>query len=265
MLRFLARRYLHGVAARRIWILAVFLPALIYFGISASRADRFLVMQDVAIAEDAPVASTSNPIHFVSMKKVASRPDTFFQDTLALREVYARLHGTAADRVDDRYRRLTAAADRDLSLKMIDDHTARITYFGSEQVLGKALVSYYARRLVKRAEAGLVRSHQAAKKDLSQKGLYSAGETSAVGTAALKGDLKIEANRAFWRPDRAAPLAQALIISFIAVFVFLGVLEWSDPAFKSERQIARYLGVPILGSLPDLTLISDALSGRKVK
>jgi hypothetical protein len=89
--------------------------------------------------------------------------------------------------------------------------------------------------------------------------------TSPVGTVALRGDLIVEAHRALWRSDRAAPVAQALIISLIAVIVFLGVLEWSDPAFKSERQIARYLGVPILGSLPDLTLISDALSGRRLK
>ena len=170
MLRFLARRYLHGVATRRTWLVAVFLPALIYLGIAASRADRFLVAQDIAISEEAPVASTSNPIDFVSMRKVASNPDSFFQDTLALREVYARLHGTAVDRVDERYSALTAAADQDLTLKMIDNATARITYLGNERVLGEALVSYYARRLVKRAEAGLVRSNQARKKDLPLRG-----------------------------------------------------------------------------------------------
>jgi len=42
----------------------------------------------------------------------------------------------------------------------------------------------------------------------------------------------------------------------------LAVLEWFDPSFKSERQIAQYLELPILGSIPDLNKISAALHSK---
>jgi capsular polysaccharide biosynthesis protein len=40
------------------------------------------------------------------------------------------------------------------------------------------------------------------------------------------------------------------------------IYEWSDPSFKSERQVAQYLELPILGSLPDLNKVSAALDSK---
>jgi len=45
--------------------------------------------------------------------------------------------------------------------------------------------------------------------------------------------------------------------------MILGMLEWADPSFKSERQVARYLGLPIIGSLPDLNKICAALDAER--
>lgn len=260
-MRFLIKRYLYGVSERRAWLFCILLPPLIYLVLAASRADRFTVTQDVAISKDAPVASASNPVDFSMMSQIVSRPADLFHDSVALREIYEALCGAKAlDRTDERYQVLVQAADQNLELTMPDNGTARIAYHGRDEVLGHMLVNYYARRLVKRAQAGLVRqSPRAAGKDLSGPLPPVMDETGAIG---FKGNREVREHRALWRPERVSPLMKAAVISLVAVLIFLGVLEWSDPAFKSERQIARYLGLPILGSLPDLSLISEALSGK---
>ncbi len=54
-------------------------------------------------------------------------------------------------------------------------------------------------------------------------------------------------------------MVQLVILSCIGVFILLGVMEWTDSSFKSERQIGRYLNYPILGSVPDLTRVSNMM------
>jgi hypothetical protein len=239
------------------------LPPLFYLGLSAVRADRFFAMQDVSISSNSPVSLTSNPVDFQMMSEVFSEPDNLFLDSLALRDIYSELYGgTTADWADTRYRTVKSAAENDLEVRMLGDKTARVSYFGKDLELGQTMVGYYSRRLVQRAQQGFVRSRQKALKQGSS-GVSVDGGTGLMGTIGLKGDFLIEAQRALWRPERAVPLVWAFSVSLLVVLVFLGVLEWSDPAFKSERQVARYLGLPILGSLPDLTLVSDALGGKR--
>jgi capsular polysaccharide biosynthesis protein len=52
-------------------------------------------------------------------------------------------------------------------------------------------------------------------------------------------------------------------ISLSGILVLLVIFEWSDPSLKSERQVAQYLELPILGSLPDLNKISVALDSKR--
>ena len=264
-MRFIIRRYLYGILARRVWLLAILIPPLVYLGLSAIRADQFFVMQDVAISADSPVALTSNPVDFQTMNEILSRPESLFQDSLALRDIYADLYGgTTAELADKRYRMIAMAAGSDLSVRMLGDKAARVSYQGKDQKLGQKMVGHYSQRLVQRAQQGFIRSKQRARRDKYSKGLApSMGEPRTIGTVGFKGELIVEEQRALWRSERAAPLAWTLATSLFIVLVLLGVLEWSDPAFKSERQVARYLGLPILGSLPDLTLISDALGGKR--
>jgi capsular polysaccharide biosynthesis protein len=75
--------------------------------------------------------------------------------------------------------------------------------------------------------------------------------------------MKINEHRTLWRHERLVPLALITFISLIGVLIVLAVLEWSDPSFKSERQVAQYLDLPILGSLPDLNKISAALNMKR--
>lgn len=62
-------------------------------------------------------------------------------------------------------------------------------------------------------------------------------------------------------PWSSEQLPRAIVIgvlSLLSVLLLIAILELSDPAFKSERQVARYLGLPVLGSIPD----ADRLARR---
>ncbi|MFQ5964664.1 MAG: hypothetical protein ACE5KZ_10295 [Candidatus Scalinduaceae bacterium] len=74
----------------------------------------------------------------------------------------------------------------------------------------------------------------------------------------------IEAKTHFilWRSYRLFPLMWSFLGSVLVVLIFLGVLEITDTSFKSEREVARYLGLPILGSLPKLSEYSNTLDGK---
>lgn len=265
MVRFLLKRYFHGIARRRVWLLFIFLVPLIYGVLSALTADRFSVTQEIAISKDTPVALVSSPIDFAPMSQLVAHPKNFLQDSLALREVYADLYGgMTPDRADQRYRVLWNAVDKDLSLTMVSEGVAKVAYYGDHQKVGEALVGYYARRLVERAQTGLVRKRQQSlKKDLSPQNIQErAAAANNFGLVGLSGSMQVEAHHALWRPDRLVPLGRIFVVSLIAVLFLLGLLEWADPALKSERQIARYLGLPILGSMPDFNKVSEALEQR---
>ena len=79
------------------------------------------------------------------------------------------------------------------------------------------------------------------------------------------GNIEINAHRTLWRPERLVPLVLITFISLIGVLMVLVLLEWSDPSFKSERQVAQYLELPILGSLPNLNKISASLNLKRGK
>jgi len=49
------------------------------------------------------------------------------------------------------------------------------------------------------------------------------------------------------------------LISIFCILILIGVMEWNDNSFKSERQIGRYLNMPVLGSIPDLNRMSKLM------
>lgn len=63
------------------------------------------------------------------------------------------------------------------------------------------------------------------------------------------------AQRAWWREYRLLPAVSLFVISLGAFLVLVALRELLDPSFKSERQIARYLGLPVLGTLPNVDLL----------
>lgn len=244
-MHFNMKRYLHGVSGRRLWLLLILLPPLVYLALSAIRSDRFSVKQNISISKESPVALAVTPVGLKRMGDIISHPDDFFQNNFTLRKLYNNLYAvTPVDQADRQFRILMKTVKNDISLTMPAENVMRITYHGKDQKMGKTLVGYYSERLVQKTREGLARSKLRDSKGQLPK---------------LMGGMEVGKHHALWRSERLTPLVVVFIASSIAVLAFLAVLEWADPSFKSERQVARYLGFPILGSLPDLNKISAVL------
>lgn len=248
-MNFQMRRYLYGVSKRRLLLLLILVPPFVFLALSAMRSDRFSIKQDISISKDSPVALASGPIGLEQMEKIASRPDDFFQNNFAVRKLYTNLYaGTAVYRADRQFRILLETIRNDMSLTMPSKDIVRITYHGKDQKIGQALVGYYSQRLVLKAQEGVARSEHRDSKNMVPK---------------LMDGMAVEEHQALWRIERLLPFVIICIVSLMGVLVLLGVLEWSDQSLKTERQVARYLELPIIGSLPDLNKISAALVAKR--
>jgi len=243
------KRYLHGLSTRRIWLLLILLPPLAYLVLSAIHADRFSVTRNISISKNSPVALGSTPMGDKPIGEIVSSPDDFFQNSFALRKLYTEFYaGTTMYRTDRQFRILIATVKNHMSMTIPTEDTVRITYHGKDQKIGETLVGYYSQRLIRKAEEGLARSKL---------------RNSKTKVPFLMGGMEVERHRAFWRPERLLPVSLIFVVSLIGVMMILGMLEWADPSFKSERQVARYLGLPIIGSLPDLNKICAALDAER--
>ena len=248
-MNFQMKRYIYGVSKRRLLLLLILVPPFVFLALSAIRSDRFSIKQDIAISKDSPVALGSGPLGLERMEKIISHPDDFFQNNFAVRKLYTNLYaGTAVYRADRQFRILLDTIKDGMSLTMPSENIVRITYHGKDQKIGQALVGYYSQRLVLKAKEGLARSEHVESKSLVPK---------------LMGGMEVEEHHALWRIERLLPFVMICIVTLMGVLVLLGVLEWSDQSLKTERQVARYLELPIIGSLPDLNKISAALVAKR--
>lgn len=247
-MNFQIKRFIYGVSKRRLLLLLILVPPFVFLSLSAIRSDRFSIKQDISISKDSPVALASGPLGLERMEKIASHPDDFFQNNFAVRKLYTNLYaGTAVYRADRQFRFLLDTIKDGMSLSMPSENIVRITYHGKDQKIGQALVSYYSQRLVLKAKEGLSRSER---QDFN-------------GTVPkLMGGVEVEKHTALWRTERLLPFVIICILSLVVVLILLGLLEWSDQSLKTERQVARYLELPIIGSLPDLNKISAALVAK---
>jgi hypothetical protein len=220
-----------------------------YIFVSASYTDRFSIKQNISISKDLPLALASGPAGLKQMKKIVSHPDDFFLNNFAVRKLYTKLYvGTAVYRADGQFRNLLEMIKNNMSIEMPSENIAVITFFGKDKAIGQTLVSFYANRLIQKGKEGLVRGKH---------------KESSFKLPALIGNMEINEHRTLWRPERLIPLVLITFISLIGVLMVLAVLEWFDPSFKSERQVAQYLDLPILGSLPDLNKVSAALRSKQ--
>ncbi len=256
---FFVKRYVSAVSARRAWFLLALIPPLVYLALAAGRYDRYTILQDVTISKSSPVSSVKDPISFFPMEILLTQPDDFFTDTFALRNLVEQLAARGLLRVnDDAQRHLRVIVARHMSLEMPDANTAQISYNGDDPDLGKALVGFFAARLVTRATQGLARMELDARRNPA-----SSLSPAWQGTVSTTDEIQIRPIRSLWRPERLRPTLFLLFVALAAVLFLIGVSEWTDPSFKSERQVARYLEVPLLGSLPDLDRLSALADEKK--
>jgi hypothetical protein len=180
------------------------------------------------------------PIVFLFMSSIT--PDRFLisqqmnitaEKSLEPSFIYSMVSSGAFNAFEgDKHSILKPTESRELYFLMISGSEVRIVYEGANLANGSDLVSHYYDRL----QRNLASSKTA--------------EMASI-TDIITMPLKTQSLRAIWRPERLTPLAQYAAISLFVVLAVMFFMEFMDPSFKSERNAARYLGVPMLGSLPN--------------
>lgn len=234
-------------AYRKWWWLLVPLLGLYLLWMAFDDVE-YTVSQSLApYSADIPVAATASPRDTHPLQDILGNPDLLFQDGFALTKLMERLNvlpdqGRAFD--EKNLRHLMHQA---MSLSLSDGVSLQLTYRGKDAQLGQVLVSFYSTRLLSRIEDGRMRTRSPL--------------ASAMPDLQPTGTMSIEGRRYPWKPDRLLPAVFMLLLSSLGVLVLIALLELLDPTFKSERQMARYLGVPVLGSMPDADLLTRTLPG----
>jgi hypothetical protein len=209
------------------------------------KPDRFTISRSLKIDPGSPVAVTTSPIDTITLRSLVTVPKQFFTDRLAVAG-WRRFAETDPDlsRYDFSDHRIMAAAIETLALKFTDDGRLKLSSYGPDPVLGEKLVNFYMNRLLSRLRAGFYRKPVAA---LAGKKFKTPDNLQLEKT-----EMQRVSHRSWWRPERAGTAALVTIVPLLLILLLIGIKEFLDPAFKSGRQAARYLELPILGFVPSL-------------
>jgi len=254
---FFLKRLLHRMSDLRMWALLVLAPAIIYIAYKAVSHDFFYIYQDLSIASGAPVALTTSPTDFEPVSRFVKNQDDFFLDTYTLKALVNQLNpGLLLDQKNIQAVPSIQNIKECMSLQCPANNTTRVSFMGKDKELGQMLVDFYAKRLVKKAEEGVKRSDAAAPATMKKQ---AQSDISAIG------NIVIHEQNAFWRQDRLVPVILLIVAGCIVFLGLIALMELFDSSFKSERQVAAYLQLPLLGTMPNLHKISQYISGKSSK
>ncbi|NEX22820.1 hypothetical protein G3480_21375 [Thiorhodococcus mannitoliphagus] len=242
---FFIQRYAQSF--RHYWwlLLLALLPPAVYL-ISQIYLDRmFIVSQEVSYSGQVQVAK--NPMESLPLERVLKEPHLLFQEDFALSQLSKNVRLfqllESSNLSDVELRRLI---DSTLSLSETTQATILFAYRGKNEGLGILLVDYFVTRLTQRAEAALVRSRDPAAASVS---------------LATVGPQSVAVQRTIWDDSRLGPATMILLVSLILCLIAIGLMEVLDQSFKSDRQIARYIGLPILGGIPNAEPLTRRIKG----
>jgi hypothetical protein len=233
------KRYYYGLLNYRSLLWLMLFPPLLFIVISLMTPNLFVIKQDIRLSKNAPVALITSPVGYISMQELLSSPRTLFQNKLSIRALYGQMYSDIDYyRTDPQFRALFVEARNHMDLEKSKNDMVHIVYKGPEKEKGIMMVGFYADRLVQNVSEGIRRS-----------------KAKAHYVPKLTGEVKIGEKQIIFETSRLWQLFQVAVISVIGIMILCGILEYRDSSFKSERQMARYLDVPILGSIPDLNKV----------
>jgi hypothetical protein len=242
---FQLRRYYFGLVKYKSWLLFFLIPPLVFLFGTALIPSHFIVSQQISCPIETPVARMSSPTDTMPVQAFLTNPEKLFLHPFTLKALYTRLHpGLTGYRTDPQMPILVDSIQKHMTLYKINDETLVIRYSGPDLELGNTLVSFFSERWVQNAMEGIKRSAMTSPPD-QEPGL--SGMTSTLTQRTVL-------------PSKYLPaFLQTIIFSLFGALIFAGILEFKDSSFKSERQMAQYLKLPILGSLPNLDRVYSAM------
>jgi hypothetical protein len=228
---------------RHWWWLALAAPLLYLIYAAASDLRVELSQQLDYSSRELPIAASNSPTGRFSLGQLIDHPELIFLDEFALMQLdqkLSSLKGLVGSSGQIALPRLIAET---MTLGERGDSAILISYQGNDALLGDILVAFYTDRLVRKASEGMLRERTS--------------EPLASHYLRLAGEIQRSEERAWWRADRLPTALLLLVISAIGVLLIISLLELTDPAFKSERQMARYLEMPVLGTMPDVQRLAE--------
>lgn len=231
--------------AKRRWALFILIPPVIYCLIAALVPDRFSIEQHISATQTAEVRLGKKPGSTLPMQDILAQPDIFFQDDFALLLFKRSVFPDSADSASSLSLpvSLKNMVGKNMSLSKSGNQAVVVSYDGPDRHMGRKLVSFYAQRLADKLIPDTKHTGPKAHSDQSQ----------------LMGQLETEGRRAWWRMDRLVPLIGIILASMLAFIGLIALFAFMDSSLKSERQVARYVDLPILGVVPNLDSLSAAL------
>ena len=243
---FYIKRYLSAFREHRHWTLIALVPVMLYLIVAAVRVDNFLITQDFSYSGEIRIAMSHRPVDSLTLEALLADPDRLFLDTFALSQLQQRLEFQPQTRELPTSQGLKRLAHGSMKLSSQPDSRLRLTYTGPHAHIGETMVDFYSQLLVQRVEAGAARQSATAAASTPSR-FEPIGTLTTTGVASL------------WSAERLPRATLVFVLSLLAVLLLIGILELSDPSFKSERQIARYLDLPVLGSMPDTRQLAHQL------
>lgn len=237
-MRFHLQRYSRALRSHKKWWFAALVPLVFYLIYAALDDIDYTVSRDFAyFSGDIPVAAPNSPIGTINLSELVVDPDLLFLDGFALNRLHKKLdllESSYGLTDDTELRRLVHSA---LSLVEIDGFRLRLSYNGKDEKLASILVAFYSDRLMKRIADGIAR--------------LKSSPLQMPRMLQPEGDIVVVGKRSLWNAERLAPALAVLLASSLGTMILIAIFELLDPSFKSERQIARYLELPVLGTIPD--------------
>lgn len=246
MVRFLLKHSLHAFSKHRLWMLLALVPPLIYLVHFAIVPDRFAVKQEISISGDDLVALSPRPGDLKALSELVSTPRYFFLNNFALMLLGKRLDmDMQVEGAQNPLPALKKEVESGLYITLHGQDRAVMTYDGKDRNRGQVMIGFYSQRLVKQAGDWLIKNRK--------------GVDKSRAVPKLVGQITVMEQRSFWRSERLLPVVYLFFGSLILVLVIIAMTGWFTPSFRSERHMADYLKVPILGTLPDLKRITGAM------
>lgn len=243
---FYLKRFSAALVVYKRWASIIPLSLLVYLAYAAVFDVRFTISQAFQPYNPViPLAVAHNPVQTIELHSIVDQPRLLFLEDFSLKQIFKQLSAIQDKSKFSDENWLSRYVNESMSLGLADNNLLDITYDGHDPILGKILVNYFSQRLLTRIDDGLVRSKSES---------FTSGQRPE-----LSGDAVIVTQRSLWDKGRLVPLVLALVVSTLCTFILVAYYEFTNPAFKSEREMAQYLSVPVLGIVPNVDRLAQSM------